>query len=108
MMDHQEATASLDHFSNQLDLLCASYDSLIDRKSDGKNELIEKLLRKLKQVKRDSSVVHFAVSNAIDKQYEQLIGVSVDGLTKLVEALHRNLLAIEEADDVLLANHDND
>jgi hypothetical protein len=108
MMDHQEATASLDLFSDQLVQLCASYDSLIDRKSGGKNDLIEKVLGKLKQVKRDSSVVHFAVSNAIDKQYEQLIVVSVDGLTKLVEALHRNLLAIEEADDVLRSHDNND
>jgi hypothetical protein len=104
MIDHQEATASLDLFSDQLVQLCASYDSLIDLKSEGKNELIEKL----KQVKRDSSVVHFAVSNAIDKQYEQLIVVSVDGLTKLLEALHRNLLAIEEADDVLRSHDNND
>jgi hypothetical protein len=108
MIDHQEATASLDRFSNQLVQLCATYDSLIDTKSNGKNELIEKLLRHLKHVKRDSSVVHFVVSNAIDKQYEQLIGGSMDGFIKLVEALHRNLLAIEQADDVLLAHDDND
>ena len=107
-MDHQEATASLDRFSNELVQLCATYNFLIDRKSDGNTEPIEKLLLHLKQLKRDSSIVHFVVSNAIDKQYEQLIGGSMDGLIKLVEALHRNLLAIEQADDVLLAHDDND
>jgi hypothetical protein len=104
MMDHQEATASLDIFSDELVNLCAAYDILINRDSEGKNEITEKLLSRLKQVKRDASVVNLAVSRAIGAQYERLTGGSIDELTKLLEASNRNLLALEQADGVLRAH----
>jgi hypothetical protein len=104
MMDHQEATASLDLFSNELVNLCATYNFLIDKDHERKNEIIEALLTKLKGVKKEALVVNILVFEALGEQRAQLISGSIDGLTKLLEASNRNRLAIEQADGVLRAH----
>jgi hypothetical protein len=104
MMDHQEATASLDLFSNELVNLCATYNFLIDKNHERKNEIIAALLTKLKGVQKEALVVNILVSEAIGEQCEQLVGGSIDGLTKLLEASNRNRLATEQADGVLRAH----
>jgi hypothetical protein len=101
MMDHQEATASLDLFSKELVNLCTIYNVQIEMEdAKTKDELIEKLIGRLKQVKRDASVVHLMVSKAIGDQHEKLLGNSMDG-TKLLESLNRNILALGQAEQVL-------
>jgi hypothetical protein len=102
MMDHQEATASLDLFSEELVNLCTIYNVQIEMEhAKTKDELIEKLIGRLKQVKRDASVVHLMVSKAIGYQHEKLLGNSMDGTIKLFESLNRNILALGQAEQVL-------
>ena len=86
MMDHQEATASLDLFSNELVNLCATYNSLIDKDHGRKNEIIAALLTKLKGVQKEALIVNILVFEATGEQCAQLISGSIDGLTKLFEA----------------------
>jgi hypothetical protein len=101
MMDHQEATASLDLFSKELVNLCTIYNVQIEMEdAKTKGELIEKLIGRLKHVKRDASVVHLMVSKAIGYQHEKLLGNS-DGTIKLLESLNRNILALGQAEQVL-------
>jgi hypothetical protein len=101
MMDHQEATASLDLFSKELVNLCTIYNVQIEMEdAKTKDELIEKLIGRLKHVKRDASVVHLMVSKAIGYQHEKLLGNS-DGTIKLLESLNRNILALGQAEQVL-------
>jgi hypothetical protein len=100
-MDHQEATASLDLFSKELVNLCTIYNVQIEMEdAKTKGELIEKLIGRLKHVKRDASVVHLMVSKAIGYQHEKLLGNS-DGTIKLLESLNRNILALGQAEQVL-------
>jgi hypothetical protein len=102
MMDHQEATASLDLFSKELVNLCTIYNVQIEMEdAKTKDELIEKLIGRLKQVKRDASVVHLMVSKAIGYQHEKLLGNSMDGTIKLLESLNRSILALGQAEQVL-------